>query len=580
MNLVMHILKADLRRLVWPIVAWTLLTIGATAYEGFVPRLATQDQVWPFILLSVGLLWIARMILAAAIVVQIVQTHSTIGSQAFWLTRPIPRGVLVIAKMLLALAVTVGIPAVTDTILMSAYDVPASDITKVVGEWSLTRAVGTLIVMVIAAQTRSLAQFALACGGVLAAVAIASTLLAGWVGMTSRGYVGVLILASADLAYDINARWPDEGPTLGAWAVMAAASLLAFWSQYRHRLRHRSIAVQVTGFVLAGVVAVAWPWPLLYAEPRIPSWAATGELRLEAPPQAMWFDDGGFRIGDAPRWHTSRAQMHLQGVASGWFASARLLRGTLVYDGRTLESGPSTGSVVLSASQDSPNMMRAALTEALDVDVLSDRFTAPSSRLPVFVVKHEDLPAARTHASYQGEFQVDLHQLEIARVLPLTEGATFQEGAYRLRIERLESREGGPRIAATVSSVYSLFDRTLRPHYSIYLRNPRTREAIEGHKRSTTSHLRQRSLLMFGPFAPLGTRSGFFADAYEIRFASTYGAQLPSSLSPDGSFRWTDDEWLASAELVILRTTHGGSVTRTVRIPEVALNGGANLEDR
>jgi ABC-type transport system involved in multi-copper enzyme maturation permease subunit len=577
MNLVMHILKADLRRFFWPITLWTVLTIAATVYEGFVPRLATQDQVWPFILLSVGLLWIARMILAAAIVVQIVQAHSTIGSQAFWLTRPIPRGVLVIAKILLALGVTVGIPAVADTILMGAYDVPMTDIMKIVGEWSLTRAVGTLIVMVIAAQTRSLAQFALACGGVLAAVAVASSLLAGWVGMTSRGYVGMLTLASADRAYDVNARWPDATPTLVVWVVVLAASFLALWSQYRRRLRHRSIAVQVAGFVLAGVVAITWPWPLLYAEPRIPSWAATDGLRLAAPPQALWFDHGGFRIGNAPRWHTATAQMHVQGVASGWFASARLLRGTVVYDGRTLESGPSPGSVVLSAARALPSTMKVALTEALDIDVVRDGFDT-SSRLPVFVVNHEDLPTARTRASYEGAFQVDLHHLEVARVLPLTEGATFQEGAYRFRIERLEAREGGPRIAATVSTGFSLLDRQTRPHYSMYLRNPRTREAIEGHKRSATSHLRQRSLMMLGPFAPLGTRTGFFADAYEIRFASTYGAQLPSALSPDGSFRWTDDEWLASAELVILRTTHGGRVTRTLRIPEVALNGGTNVK--
>ena len=575
MSLVTHLLKADARRFMWPMASWVALTVAAVVFEAAVPRLGDAERMWPFLALSMGALWAARMILAAALTVLIVQTHVPVGTEAFWLTRPIPRASLVCSKLLLVLGLVVCVPAVCDAVIMLMYDVPPADVAKVVVEWSIVRAIVALIVMVFAASTRNLAHFALACGAVIAAAAIVSIALVAVMSWRNRDAVGVLGVVSGDVAYEFASRWPDDTPTVASWGVLIAASLLALWSQFRHRRVRRSIAIGVAGGLAAALVGVSWPWALLHAEPQTPGWAADDQLRLEAPSQAIWFDNGGLQFGDAPRWHTAYAEMHLRGLPDGWIARVQLLRGTLRYEGRTVLSGPAPGSLVVRHSPGAPNTVKTTLMKVLDVGVIRDQWHERSSKVPVMLVKHADLPVARTRASYDGEFQIDLRHFELAGTLPLAAGAVFREGAYRLRIERVESREGGPRLSATVSTAFSVFDRVARPWYAVYLRNTRTREAVEGHMRPTTSHLRGSGPLIMGPYAPVGRATGFFADAYDIRFASTYTSRLPSALPPGDGFDRKDEAWLASAEVVIVRTTAGATVRRTVTIPLVALNGGA-----
>jgi hypothetical protein len=132
-------------------------------------------------------------------------------------------------------------------------------------------------------------------------------------------------------------------------------------------------------------------------------------------------------------------------------------------------------------------------------------------------------------------------------------------------------------MTAIISRALSVFGRQARPAYTIYLRNPRTREAVEGRMRSLHPPLRFPGMLLLGSYGGLGSQTGFFAEAFEIRFLSTYGGRLPSAFSPTTGFQWNDNEWLASAELVIVQTTAAGSITRTVVINEVAVNGGANV---
>jgi hypothetical protein len=574
MNLTLHILKADVRRFAWPIVAWTALTIAGTVVNGIAPRLATEVEMWPFFALSAVLLWVGRMIFAAAIIVLVVQTHATVGSRAFWLTRPIPRGALVASKMMLLIAVVAGVPALTEAALMVVYDVPAGDMAKVTVEWGIVRAIAVLAIMVLAALTRSLAQFALVCGALAAAAAVASTLVAAAARLASRGAVGVLTAVTGDVVVEIQRRWPDATPAIASWVVLISTFVLVLWVQYHARSRRRSIALAGGGLLVAAVVAVAWPWPLLHAEPGEPGRAESGEtMRLEAPAQAIWFDNGGFQLGDGPRWHTAHAEMYVKGLAEGWFASVQLLRGRLTFDGQTLRSGVAPAFTIVSAAPGAPDTKKAALLSVLDVDVIRDQWNTLSYRPAVLYMRHEDLPVARTRGAYDGEFRIDLNRVEPAGMLPLAEGATFLDRGYRLRVNRVDVGEGGPRISATISRTFSLFDRAARPQYSVYLRNRRTREAIEGQMQLNRFHVWQPGPLMLGAYSPLGFYTGFFVDAYQIRF--------PSSLLPyrrSGSFTpgpWTQPGWLEGAEIVVVRVTGGASLTRTVTIPQVALNGGA-----
>ncbi len=62
------------------------------------------------------------------LIVRIVQEHPTVGSTAFWMTRPIPPRLLAASKIVLIGAVFVGAPVAGDVVLAIAYSVPPGDL--------------------------------------------------------------------------------------------------------------------------------------------------------------------------------------------------------------------------------------------------------------------------------------------------------------------------------------------------------------------------------------------------------------------------------------------------------------------
>lgn len=109
-----------------------------------------------------------------------------------------------------------------------------------------------------------------------------------------------------------------------------------------------------------------------------------------------------------------------------------------------------------------------------------------------------------------------------------------------VQFDEVRSGEGGLRVSSTVSRAISVFDRIGRPAYSVYLRNRRTREAIEGQMRPIIFDLWRPGPLMLGLHTPVGFYTGFFVDAHRIRFdnAGVLRGRLPSFVArprPSGS---------------------------------------------
>jgi hypothetical protein len=364
---------------------------------------------------------------------------------------------------------------------------------------------------------------------------------------------------------------------VAAWVVLAVGGLALLWSQYATRSRPRSTIVGIAGAMLALVVGVAWPWPLLHARSEAPAWATSADaLRLEAPPQAVSFDNAGLQIGDVRggdvRWRTVHARMYARGVPDGWVVTGHVADASLHVDGRDLKGGPVHFRRTLPASSTDASPLRRALQHVLGVDVVSGSGITGAGLTPILTVVSTEVPAGPATADYRGEFVLNTMQLREAGVLPLQSGAVLQDGSYRIVLDEVRSPERGPVLQIRASRATSAFDRQALPTYSFYLRNSRTSEAVAGTMRESRSFQSLPGEFFIGHYGYVASPYGFVAQPGELLFPSTFSAQLPSAMAKEPRGDGSDEVWLRDAELVVVKTVDGGSVTRRIEITGLTIN--------
>lgn len=143
--------------------------------------------------------------------------------------------------------------------------------------------------------------------------------------------------------------------------------------------------------------------------------------------------------------------------------------------------------------------------------------------------------------------------------MPLRSGAAHRNGAYNLTVARIRQSQGRAWIVARESSAESVFDRHPRSRTLFYLRNRSMAEAVEGSPYELRTDVTLARVLPFASGVAEGENAGFRPRAITIQFPPTYNDQSLIAL---------DDGWLAHAELVIVRSTEGGSVERRLAIAD------------
>ncbi len=107
----------------------------------------------------------------------IVQEQPLVGTNAFWMTRPIPPRALLAAKVVLVSATMVLAPVLAEVVLMIVYDVPAGEIAAVAAQSAVFWALWGVIVMAFAALTPNMARFALAVSGVIVSIIVSIVII-------------------------------------------------------------------------------------------------------------------------------------------------------------------------------------------------------------------------------------------------------------------------------------------------------------------------------------------------------------------------------------------------------------------
>ncbi len=254
MNLTCHIVKKDFRRLQVPLVLWALLLvaqifIGVRLLHGDGDNLEWFGRMGLYSYLFFAL----DLVVSYVLVAMLIHEDPLTRSQEFWLTRPISGGRLLAAKsvgavlMFGALPVAIWLP----WWLASGYgwhEVAAAIFETLVLKW-----VVIIPALLLAALTANFSRYL--------TWTLASILM--------------LVLASAFLTatLTIPQRWSAAAPglteTRPGLTLLAAAmgvAIVVVCHQFLTRRTVRSFVISGSGFALATLIVILWPWDLYKIE--------------------------------------------------------------------------------------------------------------------------------------------------------------------------------------------------------------------------------------------------------------------------------------------------------------------------
>ena len=165
MNLALHLAAWDLRYLRHYLGLWLGLLVLQAVLVGYAPHLFPVERGLVFSLSSfAGWLAVLKICLLAVIVAQLVQKDCTVGSTAFWLSRPVSRVRLLIGKFLFLVLAVILPSLLVEVGLLINCGVTPYDTLRSVPQIFFLALLAVVLLMMLAAVTTSLARAILAGG--------------------------------------------------------------------------------------------------------------------------------------------------------------------------------------------------------------------------------------------------------------------------------------------------------------------------------------------------------------------------------------------------------------------------------
>lgn len=561
MKLLAHLVRFDLRRFRWVILLWCLLVAADIVVTGVRPALIGDIFRYENVGMVGGLLWAAIEIGMAVIVPLVVQAHPVVGSDAFWMTRPVPPRTLFAAKVLLLGVLTVLVPAVARLALMLLSRVPLGESLFVALDILIGRGAWLAVLLAGAVVTLNLPRFAVLWGSIFLSLVLIVTVMI-------MGASGDLFAERFAAASGTPVVPPNPDPTTGVvWllcVMIAGFGLGAI--QYRTRLRRVSVPAGVGALVLLTMAVSYWPFPLLSVPSAVPAWAmdpSTLQLRSLSATLEMTVEHGMTGGWTVPS--SGRTRLSVSGLQPGWMPRLELLGASLTTDRGTELANRVRGyqsTPEFQGSSDHP--FRVVARQVLGVNrVLVSTPPDPELTTLMAVPAKEIEPLLPAQARYRGDFALHLVHWELVAALPLRPGVEFRDAAYRLALERV-SRGPGERLTvhARESNATSSFDRKPAVTFGFYVRSAAHSSAMAGE--ASEPHQSRAVFSMF-PFF-VGGRSapeGFSTRGAVITFPVFHNPQ-------EEKFEW-EPAWYDDAELVIVRMTDTGAVARTLDLRQVVV---------
>ena len=275
MNLTLHMVGKDFRRLhlLLPLVGWWALVILQGFLISTFARLPHQPPPADMMLeFSISLLaWLVALLkigLLVLIASQLVQQDSTVGSTAFWLSRPIS-GKRLLAGKSLFLALTVILPAfLTEVLLLLLHGVTLYDTVRSIPQILLFQCLVLALLMMLAGLTRDLARMIFL--GILGAIGLllvqyTSLQLLRWLDpYVFQPPQNALMRAIAETVKVVRRiRWDDSlyfSGLIGFLLFLLVVALVVVCHQYLTRRTKKSMILASSVFPGVLLFMTFWTW--------------------------------------------------------------------------------------------------------------------------------------------------------------------------------------------------------------------------------------------------------------------------------------------------------------------------------
>ncbi len=252
MSVISHLVWHDIRALRLPLFAWLILLLAQAAVMAVGPAILDPESPRGVIESLAGFLAGARLAFTVLLTVLFIQRDSPVGTTAFWMTRPIQPSVMAASKLISAVLVLVALPAVVGWSLFAALGLPHGDVHDGVWQFVVEQIMVVGLSTMGAAITATIPQFAV--------VAVAAVVLMGMLIGQSRPFIQQLPTHSLAGSSSPLAIW-------AAVTVVGAAAVLAYQYARRHVVR---AAVAATGVLIVGALGALTVRPPFDAVPPAP----------------------------------------------------------------------------------------------------------------------------------------------------------------------------------------------------------------------------------------------------------------------------------------------------------------------
>lgn len=426
MALTWHILRKDLRRLRWLLLAWLLLVALGPIAMVYAPLAVVRDGTDTAIVTLLSMFGsMATALLSVVITSVLVHDEPLVGSEAFWLTRPIPRTTLFASKAVLLLACIVLPSVIADETLLAMMHVPTRLLWIGAPELLLTTAaVMTLLFFLTAVTPRVLHS------GVLLLCCMALVIAALFAA-----------IAIGTPTHFTHIRRPRLEGSETAWIVglglFVAGLLAAIRFAYDRRLLEIATMWAAATVLVAVVIGTSWPhtW-VLFGEAAIVDepWARDPRMStLVVEPDPLRIANASY-VDEIRDGKAILAPVRLAGLPANYSGCATTLESTFRLADDTVVRGQRSRAMYTHAHRRTPR-------PGLEVDCsganrVDTNPPGPLELWPVLLdISPEDFARVEGQTgAYHGTFEYEITHREDLGVFPVHAGAIYTADEKSLTI--------------------------------------------------------------------------------------------------------------------------------------------------